>query len=47
MHRNYVVNIAHVDNINLTNNELSIGGNNIPIGRTYKELLLSDLKMLK
>ena len=47
VHRNYVVNIAHVDNINLTNNELSIGGNNIPIGRTYKELLLGDLKMLK
>ena len=42
VHRSYVVNMDHVDAIN--SNKLLIGETEIPVGRSYRELLLKRLK---
>ena len=42
VHRSYVVNMDHVDAIN--SNKLMIGEAEIPVGRSYRELLLKRLK---
>lgn len=42
VHRSYVVNMDHVDAIN--SNMLLIGEIEIPVGRSYRELLLTRLK---
>ena len=44
--RNYVVNLDHVDNIDLQKLELSIGERRIPISRTFKEGLMSEIELI-
>jgi DNA-binding LytR/AlgR family response regulator len=46
VHRSYVVNLEAVDTIQLQQNTLEIGGHRVPVSKTYKPALLSQLKML-
>jgi len=43
VHKSYIINSKYVDKI--TGNELYVQGNRIPIGRTYKQELLAQLKI--
>jgi DNA-binding LytR/AlgR family response regulator len=42
IHKSYIVNIDHIDKY--TTDEVEIGGKTLPVGKTYKEILLSRLE---
>lgn len=44
-HRSYIVNLEHVSAIN--SNNVFVEGNEIPLGKTFRELLLNQLKKLQ
>ena len=46
VHRSYIINLEAIDDIQLTQGKLSIGGKNIGIGKTYKQSLLSRISTL-
>ena len=46
VHRSYAVNTEAIDEVNLEDQTLKIGGKEIPIGRTYREDFFSKLKMI-
>ena len=37
VHKSFIVNIKHIENVNLTANTIAVDNNNIPIGRVYKQ----------
>lgn len=45
-HRSYAVRLAAIEEVNLEDSLLKINGQEIPIGKTYKEPLFTKLKML-
>lgn len=46
VHRSFMINKEMIDNINLEQNVIVIQNMEIPIGRSYKELLLKTLNMI-
>jgi len=46
VHRSYIINTSHMDNINEKANSLTILDNIIPIGKTHKKNLIQRLKLL-
>ena len=42
--RGYIINTSKVDSFDVTNDEVYIGNNVIPVGRTYKKSIISLLK---
>jgi len=46
IHRSIVVDAAKIDRLNLETHELQLGNNTLPIGITYKDVLLSRLKKI-
>ncbi len=42
--RAYAINVAHISNIDITEDIVNVGEVSIPIGRKYKKDLLSDIK---
>ncbi len=47
IHRNYLVNKQHIDSFHYDSNVLNIGSRTLPIGRTYKHLLLEELPLFR
>lgn len=47
IHRNYLVQIMHIESIDLTLNQLVINHQSLPLGATYKQRLTDRLKFLK
>lgn len=47
IHRAYIVALNKVDDIDIANNELTVGGEKLPIGRSYRDDLLSNLTIVK
>jgi len=46
VHKQYIVPINRIENINLFNNLLYIGDKMIPIGRSYKSNLVKQLNLI-
>ncbi|MCB9348897.1 MAG: LytTR family transcriptional regulator, partial [Lewinellaceae bacterium] len=46
VHRKYLAQLTHIESINLSNNEVEVGGHKIPIGASYKSQLLERLNKL-
>ena len=46
VHRSYIINLEAIDDIQLTQNKLFVGGKEIGIGKTYKQTLLSKISTL-
>ena len=46
VHRSYIVNIESINAIRLQQNMLEVAGHLVPVSKTYKDSLLSQLKML-
>ena len=46
IHRSYIIRIDSIKNINLTNNEVSVTGKILPLGRSFKDGLLEKLNLL-
>ncbi len=47
IHRAYIVAIDKVDEIDVSNNEVTVGGDKLPIGRSYRDGLLSTINIVK
>lgn len=47
IHRAHIVDLQKVDDIDMANSELSVSGNKLPIGRSYKEDLVSKINIIK
>lgn len=45
VHKRYIVNKEQIDKLDLSNNQLFINGNAIPIGRTYKNEIVKNLNI--
>lgn len=46
IHKSFAAQVALIDNINLGSNELSLGARTLPVGRRFKEDLISRIKTL-
>ncbi len=46
VHKQYIVPVRRIENINLFNNLLYIGDKMIPIGRSYKSILVKQLNLI-
>jgi DNA-binding LytR/AlgR family response regulator len=46
IHQSYILNVAQIDKISFSNNEVEVRGNKLPIGAKYKKELHSRLMML-
>tara|TARA_B100000497_G_C7552795_1_gene333939 strand:+ start:169 stop:870 length:702 start_codon:yes stop_codon:yes gene_type:complete len=44
--RNYVVNLEHINHIDVYQSTVHIGGEDIPVSRTYKENLMRNVRLL-
>ncbi len=47
IHRAYIVALEKVENIDISNNELTVGDEKLPIGRSYRDGLLSNINIVK
>ncbi len=47
VHRNFMVQLSHVDSIDFSNNFLKIGSKKFPLGATYKQQLQKRITQLK
>lgn len=47
IHRAYIVAIEKVEEIDVSNNEVTVGGDKLPIGRSYRDGLLSNINIVK
>lgn len=47
IHRAYGVSLSKIDNIDITNSELTVNGDKLPIGRNYRDDLLANLSIIK
>ena len=47
IHRAYIVAINQIDDIDISNNELAVGQEKLPIGRSYRDGLLSNITIVK
>jgi len=45
VHKRYIVNKEKIDKLDLSNNQLFINGNSIPIGRTFKNEVTKNLNL--
>ncbi len=46
IHRSYLVNLTRVNALQLTENNLQVGDEQLPIGRSYRKAFLEQLKLL-
>lgn len=46
IHKSYLVNIRHVEALDLKNRELQVNGETLPIGRTYLDVLTEALLII-
>lgn len=46
IHRNYIINLNKINNIDVSHNQLVIDEKTIPISRTYRDKLIGKLQML-
>ena len=46
IHKSYVVQAYYIDNINVNNNQVSINGEQLPVGRAFKKALLDKVDVL-
>ncbi len=46
VHRSFIVNINHIASVDLTNNRITIKGNQIPISKAHKDDILEKLQIL-
>ncbi len=46
VHRSHLVRVGAIDFINLSANSITVGGNALPIGRMFRDSLLSQLELL-
>ena len=46
VHRSYIVNLESIEKVRLPQNNLEVVGKVVPVSKTYKSLLFSQLKML-
>jgi DNA-binding LytR/AlgR family response regulator len=44
--RNYVVSLDHINHIDVYQSTVHIGGEDIPVSRTYKENLMRNVRLL-
>lgn len=47
VHKSFIVNIKHIENVNLTANTIAVDNNSIPIGRVYKQDFIQQLGLNK
>ncbi len=47
IHRSYFVNLSKIDALQLSDNNLKVGNEQLPIGRSYRKAFLEQLKLLK
>jgi len=47
VHRAYIVYVSKIEDIDISNNELTIGNEKIPLGRSYRDDLFSRLDIIK
>ena len=47
IHRAYIVSINRIEDIDVSNNELTVGQEKLPIGRSYRDGLLSSINIVK
>jgi len=47
VHRAYIVYLSKIENIDVSNNELTVSGHKIPLGRSYRDDLLDNLDIIK
>ena len=47
IHRAYVVSLSKIDNIDITNSELMVNQEKLPIGGNFRDGLLSSLSIIK
>ncbi|WP_247236495.1 LytTR family DNA-binding domain-containing protein [Telluribacter sp. SYSU D00476] len=46
VHRSYIVNLEAIEKVRLPQNDLEVAGKIVPVSKTYRNLLFSQLKML-
>ncbi len=46
VHRSFIVNIKHIDSVDLTNNRIIINDSQIPVSKAHKEEILKKLEIL-
>ena len=46
VHRSYIVNLEAIEKVRLPQNSLEVAGKLVPVSKTYKSLLFSQLKMI-
>ena len=44
--RNYVVNLNHINHIDVYQSTVHIGGEDVPVSRTYKDNLMKNVRLL-
>jgi len=47
IHRAHIVDVLKIDDIDMANSELTVSGNKLPIGRSYKEDLMDKINIVK
>jgi len=47
IHRAYGVSLRRIENIDVTNSELTVNEEKLPIGRNYRDALLASLAIIK
>ena len=47
IHRAHIVDVLKVNDIDMANSELTVGGYKLPIGRSYKDDLLDKINIVK
>ena len=46
VHRSFIINSQHIDQVDITNHQVIMGDYRIPVGRAYRESLLNNLDMI-
>jgi DNA-binding LytR/AlgR family response regulator len=44
--RNFVVNLKHIDHIDIYQSTVHIAGEDVPVSRTYKDNLMKNVRLL-
>ena len=44
--RNFVVNLNHIDHIDMYQSSVHVSGEDVPVSRTYKENLMKNVRLL-
>lgn len=47
IHRAYIVYLSKIENIDISNNELTVNDQKLPMGRSYRDNLLTRLDIIK